>query len=155
MPTGRVARALGQHDQAVTALDFTPNGETLISSSDDGTTILWDTASRTVRETLSGHAGSVHSQVLTGDGSTLYTGSFDTTVLAYDLTGRSSFVRTFQAAETDGEMFAFNLAVSPDSRTAAIGDTSATAWQIFSFTDILLFATALLAIAARPNASAA
>lgn len=123
LKSGKTEEGTSRHAQDVTALGYTPDGQTLISSSDDGKTFLWDARSHDVEQTLGGHAGNVHSQAISPDGTALYTGGFDTTVLAYDLGGTESFVRTFQAADTDVNQGAWNLAVSPDSRTIAVGDT--------------------------------
>jgi WD40 repeat protein/class 3 adenylate cyclase len=122
--TGKVMRSERGHDGPIDGIAFSPDGDTVISGGDDGKALLWDVATRTVRETLSGHAGRVQSVQISPTGSTVYTGSFDTTVLAWDLTGRRSFVRSVQAVDTDPSFGAWSLAVSPDSKTMAVGDTS-------------------------------
>ena len=124
LSTGKVERGDGGHDGAVEGIAFSPDGSEVISGGDDGNALVWDVASRTVGETLSGHAGRIQSVAISSNGATLYTGSFDTTVLAWDLTGRRSFVRSVQAAETDPNFQAWSVAVSPDSKTIAVGDTS-------------------------------
>jgi WD40 repeat protein len=141
LKSGKTAEGTSEHAQDVTALDYTPDGRTLISSSDDGKTFLWDARSHDVKQTLGGHSGNVHTQEVSPDGAALYTGGFDTTVLAYDLAGKTDFVRTFQAADTDENQFAWNLAVGPDSRTIAVGDTEGRVnlWDIKTLEKIRTF----------------
>jgi WD40 repeat protein/class 3 adenylate cyclase len=122
--TGKVALGIGAHTGAVVPMGFTPDGKTLVTSGDDGRTLLWDVSSHTVRSTLAGHAGPIHAQAISADGSTLYTGSFDTNVLGWDLTGRRGFPPSFQAINTDPALSAWTLAISPDSRTFAVGSTT-------------------------------
>lgn len=122
--TGKVTPGVGAQAGGVVEMGFTPDGKTLVTSGDNGQTLLWDVASRSIRDTLTGHAGPIHAQAINADGSTLYTGSFDTNVVGWDLTGRRSFPASFQAVRTDPTQKVWTLAVSPDSRTIAVGSTT-------------------------------
>jgi WD40 repeat protein len=124
LATGKVTLGVGAHTGIAFVGGFTPDGKTLISSGNDGKTFLWDVATHRIRQVLAGHAGPIHAQAISADGSTLYTGSFDTNVLAWDLTGRRGFVPSFTAAKTDPSLQTWSLAISPDSKTIAVGSTS-------------------------------
>jgi WD40 repeat protein len=105
-------------------MGFTPDGKTLITSGNDSKTLLWDVATHAIRQTLAGHAGPVHAQAISAHGATLYTGSFDANVLAWDLTGHHGLVPSFTAATTNPRLQTWSLAISPDSKTVAVGSTS-------------------------------
>jgi WD40 repeat protein/class 3 adenylate cyclase len=120
----KVTLGIGSQAGGVDQMTFTPDGNTLVTSGEDGQTLLWDVRSHTVRDTFTGHAGPIHAQAMSADGSTVYTGSFDTNVLGWDLTGGRSFPQSFQAIETDTGTRAWTLAISPDSRAIAVGSTS-------------------------------
>ncbi len=74
---------------------FSPDGETVVSTHQDGTVTLWDVESATPRETLRGHWNAVQQPVFSPDGDTLYTVSHDGTAIAWDLTGRRGLARQF------------------------------------------------------------
>jgi WD40 repeat protein/DNA-binding SARP family transcriptional activator/energy-coupling factor transporter ATP-binding protein EcfA2 len=124
LATGDVALGIGAVPGGAGGIGFTPDGKTLVTSGNDGTTLLWDVASHSVRGTLTGHAGPIHAQAIASDGSKLYTGSFDANVIGWDLTGSRSFPASFQAIKTNPIMAYWTLAVSPDSRVLAIGSTT-------------------------------
>jgi WD40 repeat protein/class 3 adenylate cyclase len=75
------------------AAEYTPDGRTLITTSDDHTGTVWDVATGTKTETLVGHTDIVPDQALSPDGETLYTGSADGTIIKWDLGGRGSLLR--------------------------------------------------------------
>ena len=68
---------------------FSPDGETVVSTHQDGTVTLWDAESATPRETLRGHWNAAQQPVFSPDGDTLYTVSHDGTAIAWDLTGET------------------------------------------------------------------
>jgi serine/threonine protein kinase/WD40 repeat protein len=74
---------------------FDPDGETVVSTSFDGTVGLWAVGSRTLRETLTGHSGAVMQPVYSPDGQTLYTVSHDGTAIAWDIGGDRGLERRF------------------------------------------------------------
>ena len=124
LATGKVTLGTGAQAGGAVVEGFTPDGKTLITSGNDSKTLLWDVAAHTIRQTLAGHAGPIHAQAISADGATLYTGSFDANVLAWDLTGRRGLFPSFIAAQTDPSLQTFSLAISPDSKTVAVGSTS-------------------------------
>jgi WD40 repeat protein/class 3 adenylate cyclase len=124
LSTGKATVGVGSDPGGIDEIAFAPDGKTLVTSGEDGKTLLWDVATRTVRDTFAGHAGPIHGQAISADGSTLFTGSFDTNVLGWDLTGSRGFPPSFQAIETDPAVQAWTLAISPDNRTIAVGSTT-------------------------------
>jgi WD40 repeat protein/class 3 adenylate cyclase len=148
--TGKVALGIGSQAAGVVPMGFTPDGKTLITSGEDGKTLLWDVKSHAVRATLTGHAGPIHAQAISADGSSLYTGSFDSNVLRWDLTGRRGFVPSFVAGQTDPSVDTWSLALSPDSRTIAVGSTSGTVslWNVQTLRKIKSFSAVPGAVAA-------
>ena len=68
---GGPVTVLDGHPGAVTALDFSPQGNLLASGGADGTVLLWDVGGGTRLRTLAGHVGAVRGVVFAPDGETL------------------------------------------------------------------------------------
>jgi len=73
-----LAQTLSGHGAEVNSVAFSPDGKTLASGSHDNTIKLWDVASGTNTQTLSGHGG-VYSVAFSPDGKMLASGSYDKT----------------------------------------------------------------------------
>jgi WD40 repeat protein/tRNA A-37 threonylcarbamoyl transferase component Bud32 len=122
---GTVRTATGGPAGSPSWVLFSPDGQTVVSTSLDGTVTLWDVGSATPRLTLRGHSNSVQQPVFSPDGETLYTVSHDRTAIAWDLTGDRGLGRpftfthdrTFSAAGYDGHPGEF----SPDGQLIAVG----------------------------------
>ena len=104
---------------------FSPDGETVVSTHQDGTVTLWDAESATPRETLRGHWNTAQQPVFSPDGDTLYTVGHDGTAIAWDLTGRRGLARQFAFTDdpkVSSEGFGGRPGVlSPDGRLIAVG----------------------------------
>jgi WD40 repeat protein/class 3 adenylate cyclase len=124
LQTGKVVLGIGEEPGGTDEMGFTADGKTLVTSGEDGKTLLWDVPSHAVRATFAGHAGPIHAQAISATGSTLYTGSFDSNVLGWDLTGERSFPASFQAIRTDPTQKIWTLAISPDNRTIAVASAT-------------------------------
>ena len=100
---------------------FSPDGQTLASSREDGTTIeLWNVATETAIHSLSGHINEVYMLAFSPDGQTLASGSEDRTIRLWDV-----------ATGTEKMVFTNNMGFrtptfSPDGRTLALGTHDST-----------------------------
>ena len=74
-------------DSMVWCVAFSPDGQTIASSSANGSITLWDVQTGSARHTLIGHSFDVMSVSFSADGMTLISGSSDGTVIIWDLTG--------------------------------------------------------------------
>ncbi|MGH2630719.1 MAG: hypothetical protein ACRDHI_09200, partial [Actinomycetota bacterium] len=127
LPSGAVGTATGSFNGRPTWLLFSRDGDTLVSTSLDGTVTLWDVGSATPRETLRGHSNIVQQPVFSPDGQTLYTVSHDGTAIAWDMTGKRGLGRSFtfthdrrsRIAELGFESHPGEF--SPDGRLIAVG----------------------------------
>ena len=126
MRTGDTRRATGRPAAGSPSwVLFSPDGETVVSTHEDGTVTLWDTETATPRDTLRGHSNAVQQPVFSPDGDTLYTVSHDGTAIAWDLTGRRGLARKFRFTDdTKVSSRGFDGrpgALSPDGRLIAVG----------------------------------
>src|SRR3569832_2698197 len=82
--TGQVIRSLGGwrsgHSQWISSVTFSPDGQTLASSSGDKTLKLWDVGTGKELRTLKEHSDEIFSVAFSPDGETLATGSKDKTI---------------------------------------------------------------------------
>ena len=100
---------LREHKDTVSSVAITPDGQRAISSSEDRTIKIWDLVGGTMRKTLTGHTGRVHS--IRTDGENIYSASEDETLKVWSL-------ETGSELYTLGErQFGFDrLAVAPQFR---------------------------------------
>jgi WD40 repeat protein len=117
------------HDRSVLAVEFTPDGKTLLSSSRDHTIKIWDVASGELKRTLTEHTADVYCVRFSHDGKLLASGSTDTRIILWDastftpirvLEGHTAAVR--------------DVAFSPDDKTlaSAAEDKTFRLWDVAS-----------------------
>ena len=102
------------HTAQVTALAFTPDGQTLVSGADDGLVKFWDVLKGQEHVTLRGHTGRLYSVAFSPDGSLLASAADDMTVRLWDVATRR--LRAVLAGHTSRVSTA---AFSPDGKTLA------------------------------------
>lgn len=116
------------HRKAVFAAAFSPDGESVVSASYDGTARIWDARSGAMRTVLRGHAHEVSSAVFSPDGAAVLTASWDRTARLWDAaTGKT--IRVFSGHKKYVEAAAFSpdakrIVTASDDRSARIWDTT-------------------------------
>lgn len=76
---------LRRHENDVTAVTITPDGQTIISGSRDKTVRLWNLQDDSINQTLVGHKDDVTAVAISPDGQTIISGSSDNTVRLWDM----------------------------------------------------------------------
>ena len=74
------------HTLSIESIVFSPDGQTLASSSSDTTIRLWDVATGKLKHTFRAYPAGVNNVSFSPDGQTLASSSDDGTVLLWDLT---------------------------------------------------------------------
>ncbi|WP_249268059.1 WD40 repeat domain-containing protein [Microcystis aeruginosa FBCC-A68] len=108
------------HDSYVQSVNFSPDGKTLVSGSDDGTIKLWNVETGKEIRTLKGHDGYVSSVNFSPDGKTLVSGSLQTIKLWNVETGEE--ILTLKGHDNGVNSVNF----SPDGKTLVSGSNDET-----------------------------
>ncbi len=126
-PNEPLIRTLTGHSGSVWSVTVTPDGEQVISGSQDGTIKIWNLNSGNLICTISAHDDSVHTIATTADGLYVISGSHDTTIKIWNLkTGQ--LVRTLR-----GHFGSVNTVIlTPDGSKiiSASSDSSLKIWNI-------------------------
>ena len=114
-------RVLKGHTEAVTAVSFGPDGETLASGSRDTAIKLWNGQTGKLLSTLTGHVSVVSGLAFSPDGNTLASASHDRTVRLWDLKTQK-LLKTL----TGHTHWVKSVAFSDDGKTLASGNSDTT-----------------------------
>jgi WD40 repeat protein len=87
------SRTLPGNASRVTSITFSPDGERLISASEDGAIKIWDARTSEDLRTIPGYTGPIVSLAFSGDGGQLVSASRDGSINVYDASARQE-VRT-------------------------------------------------------------
>ncbi|MEG4489742.1 nSTAND1 domain-containing NTPase, partial [Microcoleus sp. D3_18_C4] len=87
MKMARVPITLGEHEDFVRSVAFSPDGKLIVSGSNDNTVRLWDTKGNPVTQPFQGHEDFVRSVAFSPDGKLIVSGSHDKTVRLWDIQG--------------------------------------------------------------------
>ncbi len=125
--TRTVAITLSGHLNAVFDAAFSPDGNRVVTGSDDGTAKIWDANTGVNILTLSGHTGGVRGVAYSPDGSKIATASLDSTAKIWDA-NTGNLIRTLKGHKG----MVFDVAYSPDGSRMATGSADGTAkiWDI-------------------------
>ncbi len=108
------ARLALRHRGTVSSVAWSPNGQFLVTTSEDRKARIWNTKTPALVHTLSGHAGAVFDAAFSPDGRLVASGSADRTVRVWDArTGACVKTLTGPTAEV------YSVAWSPDGRYLA------------------------------------
>ncbi len=111
-----VLLTLTGHTDKVTDVVFSPDGDTLASSSYDSTVRLWDVQSGNPMKTLVGHTASLHAVAFSPNGSVLASGGRDGTVRLWN----SQTGEPIQCLNTQ-EQCVYSVAFSPNNKIISCG----------------------------------
>jgi WD40 repeat protein/tRNA A-37 threonylcarbamoyl transferase component Bud32 len=113
---GQGPRRFKGHAHAVTSVAFSPDGRTIVSSSEQETTVkLWDADTEAEIRALEGHQGDVWCVAFSPDGTTIASGSSDATVKFWDA-GVDTRPRTLAGGHIG---YVASVAFSPDGKRLA------------------------------------
>jgi WD40 repeat protein/tRNA A-37 threonylcarbamoyl transferase component Bud32 len=91
--TGAMEATLSGHKDVITALEFSPDGRTLLTASRDSTARLWDASTGELRRELAGHSAPLLNARFSGNGQRIATASEDFTVLTWDAARGTAMAR--------------------------------------------------------------
>ncbi len=114
-----------QHSDAVWAVTFTPDGQTVASGSQDTTLKLWDIKSGTETKSLVGDSSAIYSVDFNSDGTEISSGSGLWRILEWNLTTGQAYLPLEHLATI------WSVDVSPDNQkiASASGDKTVKIWD--------------------------
>ena len=127
-------RTLNGHSSRVLSASFSPDGNTIVSASDDQTLKVWDAKTGEELRTLNGHSSSVLSASFSPDGNTIVSASDDQTLKVWDAkTGEE--LRTLNGHSSR----VWSASFSPDGNTivSASDDQTLKVWKVETFEELL------------------
>ncbi|MCL1467148.1 AAA-like domain-containing protein [Argonema galeatum] len=112
------------HGNSVSSANFSPDGQRIVTASNDNTARVWDLSGKQLA-ILKGHGNSVSSANFSPDGQRIVTASYDNTARVWDLSGK-------QLAILEGQSSASCANFSPDGQriVTASKDNTARVWDL-------------------------
>lgn len=125
------------HDQIVTCVAFAPDGQTILSGSDDSTVRLWNTETGRHLHCFRGHTNRVKCVAFSPDGQRILSAGEDCSLRLWSVETRKP-IHTFEHAHARSIT---SLAFSPDGRYALTGsdDKTIRLWDLLQFTEVRRF----------------
>jgi len=120
-------RTITDPSGTIKSLTYTPDGQRLITGSDDHTIKIWNNLTGERLLTLTGHTSTIKSLVVKSDGSTLVSASDDQTIKLWNL-GIGQQLRTLRGHTS----YINGLAISPDGQllASASADQTIRLWKL-------------------------
>jgi WD40 repeat protein len=117
------------HTDWVNGVTFSPDGQTALSASGDGTLILWQVGTGEIVRRFEGHTGGVHTVAFSPDGQTALSASDDATLILWDVT-TGAIIRRFEGHTGAVTCAAFG----PDGQMAVSGsaDNALILWDVMT-----------------------
>ncbi|MCT7966362.1 serine/threonine protein kinase [Laspinema sp. D1] len=122
-----LVNTLAGHSGWVWSVAISPDGQTLVSASNDKTIKIWNLANGNLIRTLAGHSRLVNSVAISPDGQTLVSGSADGTIKIWNLSN-GELIRTLAGHSNSVS----SVAISPDGQTFVSGsyDNTIKIWNL-------------------------
>lgn len=124
---GPLLHTLMGHADWVEAVVVTPDGQRVISASDDTTLKVWDLTRHEELHTLTGHTGPVLDIALTSDGQKAVSSSADGTIKVWDL-GRLVELRTL--VDHSGDVLAVDITPDGNRILSGAADGTLKVWDL-------------------------
>ena len=105
------------HTGPINSIDFSPDGKTLVTASDDNIAMSWDTDTGQHKASFIGHRDDVNDVSISSDGNILATASDDDTVRLWEL-DTGEFITVLGGGHTDN---IHALMFSPDGKVIVSG----------------------------------
>ncbi|MHB8747714.1 MAG: nSTAND1 domain-containing NTPase [Aggregatilineales bacterium] len=117
----------GEHADTVYSVQFSPDGQSAVSASNDRTLVLWNLQTGQPIRRFLGHNAAVTGAAFSPDGKTILSSSLDKTLILWDVS-TGQIIRRF----TEYNQPIWSVAMSPDGKTALSGmnDGSVVQWNI-------------------------
>ncbi|MEH1904390.1 MAG: hypothetical protein V7L04_24010 [Nostoc sp.] len=150
-PGGRLLRTLNGHSDSVKAVAVTPNGQQVISASDDKTLKVWNLATGEEQFTLNGHNSYVKAVAVTPNGQQVISASYDNTLKVWNLaTGEEQFTLNGHSDSVNA------VAVTPNGQQviSALRDTTLKVWNLATGEEQFTLnghSNSILGLAVTPN----
>ncbi|KAH3192884.1 hypothetical protein KXW62_005978 [Aspergillus fumigatus] len=117
-------QTLEGHSSWVSSVAFSPDGQRIVSGSDDNTIKLWDAQTGSELQSLQGHSDSVHSVAFSPDGQRIVSGSDHNTIKLWDAQTGSE-LRSLEGHSD----WVHSVAFSPDGQRIVIYGSKIRLWD--------------------------
>ncbi|KAJ1548082.1 hypothetical protein HK096_005567, partial [Nowakowskiella sp. JEL0078] len=124
---GALLQSFQGHTNSVHCVVYSPDGQTVASSSDDGTIKIWIASSGKCANTLSGHIGAVNSVAFSANGQRLISGSFDHHIKIWDIKS-GECLQTFEGHV--GNVWSAEFAIGGEFVISGSDDQTSKVWSI-------------------------